>query len=404
MSSLDKKCIMIVAGETSGDEHAAALVKKLQFYFPEIYVYGMAGSNARRAGMDTIVDSEKSAGVMGLVELWGGLSSLFRAFKTLVASIKTHRPQVAILLDFPDFNLRLARVLKRRGVKVLYFISPQIWAWRKGRIKIIKKYVDKVAAIFPFEEEFYAGHGVDVSYVGHPFLDLPADKVDRAVFASAVGLDPELPIVALLPGSRKSEVERLLVPMVEAFSKLRVIRPGIQAVIPVAPGLSASGLKEIAGVREGLRYLRGHAQECLKAADLAVVASGTATVQAAICGVPLIIVYKLSNFTCLVAKLLVRGIEHFGMPNVIAGRKIVEELLQEEVTPQRILLEMERLLGDAGRREKMQADLVQVKEALASRYGSADTARGRVACMALEMMGVCPVPETSRSEIMLCNY
>jgi len=288
-----------------------------------------------------------------------------------------------ILVDFPDFNLRLAKKLKRPGRKILYFISPQLWAWRAHRVKTIRRYVDFVAAIFPFEERFYHQHKVTAEYVGHPFMDEPFPQPDRAEFLRSIGADPYRPVIALLPGSRRPEIERLFGPMMGAFERLRVSRPGIQAIVPVAPSVRLADLKQFLPVeRKNVFLIEGQARKALVNADLAVVASGTATVEAAIAGVPFVAVYRLSSFSYRIARLLVRGVRYFAMPNLIAGQKVVEELLQEEVTAERLAEELERLLGDPGYRESVRAKLKKVRE----RLETGDSASKRTARIALQLL------------------
>ncbi len=377
---------MIVAGEVSGDEHAAPVLAKLKALDPDLEFFGMGGSKLRASGLEVVVDSESHASVMGLTELFGSLRNIYAAFNKLLAAADQRKPHLAILLDFPDFNLRLADKLHRRGVKVLYYISPQVWAWRKGRVKHIGRVIDKVAAIFPFEEAFYARKGVNCEFVGHPFLEQQKLTLDRESYLRSIGLDPELPVVALLPGSRKAELNNLLPPMLEAFSKLRAGRPGVQALIPVAPTLSLSEVQQSLANYPGAVAVAGQAEAVLNCADAAVIASGTATIQGALQGVPHLVVYKLSPFSYRMARLLVRGVEHFAMVNLVAGRKIVEELLQEEASADRISEELERLLGDAKKRLQLKAQLSQVCERLQVKGDEERGASDRVAQIALEML------------------
>ena len=218
--------VLVVSGEASGDAYAAVLTRALKAKAQgPIEIFGMGGSQARAAGMETVIDSETHASVMGLTEIIGSLRAISKAFHALVQLAAKRRPDVVVLIDFPDFNLRLAKALYKQKLPVLYFVTPQVWAWRRGRVKDIAKYTTKVAPIFPFEEHFYQQHGVDAEYVGHPFLDRPPLEIERDAFLRTLRLDPQRPIVALLPGSRVAEVERLLEPMCEAFLKLRQARP-----------------------------------------------------------------------------------------------------------------------------------------------------------------------------------
>ncbi len=353
--------VMIVAGEASGDLHAAALVRSLKQKLPALEVFGMGGSALRAEGAETVIDSEKSASVMGLTEVLGSIRQLIAAAKSLVSEAEKRRPEVVVLIDFPDFNLRLAKALKKKGFCVLYFVTPQIWAWRTGRVHAIRKNVAAVLPIFPFEEAFFREHGVEAHYVGHPFLDRPALSVSRNEFLSANGLDPDRQVLALLPGSRHAEVKLLLEPLLDAYRRLRVIRPGLQAVIPVAPTFSVDEIKSHLREADHVIVLHGQAREILTFCDVAVVASGTVTVEAALAEAPCVVVYKFSPLTYRIARLLVRGVQHFAMANLVAGKTIVPELLQEQVTGENIAVEVERVLGDPKKRRQMKDALRAVR-------------------------------------------
>ena len=357
--------VLIVTGEVSGDQAVAEVIRALKDLKPDVHCFGMAGSKCRAAGMELIVDAEQAASVMGLTELVGSLGSIVNAYRSLIQAIDTYKPKVAVLVDFPDFNLFLAKRLKKRGIKVVYFITPQLWAWRKGRMKLMKQYVSKVCPIFPFEESVYHRAGVDAEYVGHPFLDRETLPDIRKNFLESLNLRADSPTVALLPGSRHAEVKSLLQPMVEALAILRQARPGLQAILPVAPTLSEAWIREQLPPNSEIVLTQGQAREVLASADVGIVASGTATVEAALQELPFVIVYKLSSLSYRIAKTLVRGVRFIGMPNLIAGKKVLEELIQSEVCPRRIAEEVERLLGDSGRRESIKADLRIVRERMA---------------------------------------
>ncbi|MCB0344906.1 MAG: lipid-A-disaccharide synthase [Bdellovibrionales bacterium] len=378
--------VMLVAGEVSGDEHAAELISALKQMKPGCEVFGMAGMHSREAGMETVVDSDEVGGAMGLTEVVSSIGGLVGAFRTLVREAKQRQPQLAILIDFPDFNMLLARFLHARGIKVFYFISPQLWAWRKGRVKTMKRYVRKIATIFPFEEAFYREHGVDAAYVGHPFLDRPPTPFDRKAFLEKNGIDPDRKIVGILPGSRESEVSRLLDVLVRGFAKLRAEHPELHAVVPVAPALSKNFVEAHLPKVDGLTLISGQASSVLRAASVSVVASGTATVEAALAGNPYIVVYRLSGFTYMVSRLLVRGVKNFAMVNVIAGREIVPEFLQDDVSEERIAKELGRLLFDEQAAGTMRTELQKVREQLRYSGTLAGTASERAASIAAQLM------------------
>lgn len=374
--------VMVVAGEASSDEHAAHVVYELKQKLPQAEVFGMGGSSLRAVGAETIVDSEQVASVMGLTEVIGSLWNIYVAYRTLVQEAERRKPKLVILVDFPDFNMQIARALHRRGAKILYFISPQLWAWRKGRIRTMKKYVDIVAPIFPFEESFYHRHGMQAEYVGHPFLDRPAMSIDRDVFLSEQGLDPARPVVALLPGSRKAEVERLAPVMSGALRRLRKIRPGVQAIVPIARTLKRDWVKSFFDETLEIAFVDGRSSEVVHAADVGIIASGTATVEAALARLPMVIVYKLSPVTYRVGRMLVRGVKFFGMANLIAGEQVVPELLQDDVNEARLCEELERYLGDPAHRAKTAERLGRVRQRLALPGTSRSTAAGRTADIA----------------------
>lgn len=300
--SLQPYKVLLVSGEASSDQHAALFVEELRQIAPNVSVFGMGGSALREAGMETVVDSEHSAAVMGITELFGAVTKILGAFRALLRTADEQKPDLAVLLDFPDFNLRLAKSLARRNIPVFYFISPQLWAWRSGRMGTMKKYVRRIAAIFPFEEAFYRKHGVDARYVGHPFADVIFPRPNREQFLRAQGITDAREVIALLPGSRKAEVKMLLPVMVEGLRELRKTRPQAQALVPVAPTVTRELLAGIIGANASfVTLVPGQAREVLAVADAAIVASGTATVEAALSGTPFFVVYKLSSIKWSIA-------------------------------------------------------------------------------------------------------
>ena len=385
--------VCIVAGETSGDAHASKLVEELKLIYPQATFFGMGGTCLRAAGVETVVDSESHASLMGFTELLGSIGSIISSFNKVLLECKKRDPDLVILVDYPDFNLRLAKKLQKKGRKILYFITPQVWAWRMGRVKQIKKYCDAVAPIFPFEESFFQQHGIRAEYVGHPFLDHPFPVRDKVSFFSKIGADPSRPALALLPGSRVSEIDRLIVPLVDAWRILKKSRPGLQAVIPLAPGLSLTKVKSLLPAdKEDLFLVDGQAREVLINCDLAVVASGTATVEAALSLTPFVVVYKLSSLSYKIARLLVRGVSFFAMPNLIAGKKVVPELLQEEVTADNIAYELEKFLGDSAYRARHSLGLQKIRERLTTK----GTAGKQAALLAAQLIEEASSNKTSR--------
>lgn len=382
---LAAKKIMLVTGEASGDHHGAELVKSLLNSNPSIKIFGMGGSLLRQAGMETIVDSEKSASVMGFTELLGSLKGIFSALNTLKTAVKERQPDIVILIDFPDFNLHLAKFIAKLKIPIVYYVPPQIWAWRTSRVFQIKKYITKVLSIFPFEEAFYKKHAVDVEFVGHPFLDKSKIEHTKSTFFLNYGLNPQVPTLALLPGSRKSEIERLLKPMLGAFKKLKIARPGLQAIIPVAPNISFQWLENFIKDYKDVYLVPSHAREVLTFSDCAIVTSGTATVEAALTNVPFIAIYKLSKFSHFVAKRLVKGVKNFAMANLIAGKQIVPELLQEQVNVERIAFEVEKILGDPSYSAKLRNNLKLVENSLRNK-NKEETASEKAAKLTLKVI------------------
>ena len=378
------KQIMLVAGEASGDEHAALIVRELKRGNPDTHVFGMGGEKLRSAGMEVILDIKKYASVMGLVEVVKHIKVISEAYKTLLAEAEKRKPDLVILVDYPGFNLRIAKDLKQRGFKILYFIAPQIWAWKQGRAKTISKYVDKVAAIFPFEERFFKNLGINAEFVGHPFADRPPLGVNKQEFLRSLNLFPDTPTLALLPGSRKDEIKKLLVPMFGTYLKLKERFPELQVIIPVAGTINKSWLYRICrrvrhkGDTGSDKPLKLRAvdlsdvafvpntkvREALAVSDIGLIKSGTITMEATFAELPFIVVYKVSPLTYWVAKRVVKGVKNFSMPNIITGHEIVTELLQEQVTPERMASHLEKFLNSEEQRNKVVNDLVRVKAQL----------------------------------------
>ncbi len=353
---------LLSAGEASGDTYGAQLIEALRQLAPSSAFFGMGGEKMRSSGAELLVNANEVA-VVGLVEVVTHLPAIRRRFKHLVAEASKRKPDAAILVDFPDFNLRLARELHRLGIPVFYFVSPQIWAWRTGRVKQIKRYVRKMIVIFPFEQEFYRRHGVEVSYVGHPLAYEPPPEISREEFAAQHGLDPKKQWIALLPGSRRKEVKLNLEQMVWAAFILKEQGNDFQFLLPVASTLEKDWL---------LQQLRewpvpviptDNARATLMHSRAAVVASGTATVEAALSGTPFVVVYRLAPLTWLLGRRLVK-LDTFAMPNLIAGKKIVTELIQKDFTAQDVARELNAIIPDGTARQQMEAALKMVQQRL----------------------------------------
>ena len=373
------KKIMIVVGEASGDLHGARLVRSLYHLDPDLEIFGVAGEGLKREGIKVTLDMGDLTG-MGLTELVGNLKTLWRAYRQLQRTLREERPDLLILIDFPEFNLRLARLAKTLRVPVLYYIAPQVWAWRQRRIRKIARWVDRMAVVFPFEVPLYEKEGVRVSFVGHPLLDVVRATRPRGATLMRHGLEPFRRTVALLPGSRKQEVNHHLPTMLEAVDRLSR-QMDVQFILVRASTIDRRSLEEmIAQTPAKVSISEGDTYNALEASDLAWTASGTATLEAALMLRPMIIVYRLSWLTYRLARLLVR-INYIGLVNIIAGESVVPELIQADVTAERILFESQAVLQDPGLHKGIEEKLIEVRRKLGSPGAS-----GRVAEIALSMM------------------
>lgn len=363
--------MLISAGEASGEYYGAGLMAALRGMGSHLDFFGVGGEQMRQAGFDAVVDANRIA-VVGLFEVVRHLPMIRREFHHLLQAVDQRKPKAAVLIDFPDFNLRLARELHSRGIPVIYFVSPQLWAWRRGRIRQVQRYVRKMLVIFPFEEPFYRQHNVDVTYVGHPLAVAPAPE-SRDSYAAGFGLDRRKQWIALLPGSRKQEVLRHLPVMLEAVRGLE--GDPCELLLPLASTLDQGWLQQQLSIHSGVHSLQlkivKDARAALAHSRAAVVASGTATVEAALAGVPFVVVYKVAPLTYALGARLVK-VTQYAMPNLIAGRKVVEELIQHQCTPEKIREELTRLLAESPRRKQMLSDLAQVQESLKPPQGLAD--------------------------------
>lgn len=364
--------ILLSCGEASGDLYAAALVDALRQREPDIEVFGMGGERFAAAGGRLVADYHRIA-VTGLTEALSVVPRSLRTLKQLTAAAKTQQPHAAVLIDFPDFNFWLMRRLKRLGIPVVYYISPQLWAWRGGRIKQMKRGATRVLPIFPFEEAIYQRAGVDVRFVGHPLIDLATVRLSRDAFLKKLNLDPARPVLALLPGSRTNELVRLAPVIAEALPKIVARVPGVQFVIARAPNLDDRLFEPFGLPGVTLRIADTQTDDVLNACDAVITASGTATVQTALHGKPMVVIYKLSPMTYRLGIRLAR-VDNYAMVNLIAGDRIVVELIQDACTAEAITDEAVRLLNDAEYRARMIAALADVTRQLGGPGASARAA------------------------------
>jgi len=367
-----------VAGEASGDLHGSQVVEALLRSGLAIQVFAVGGERMRRAGAEMFIDSSRLS-VVGITEVLGRGWSLLTAYLDIRDFIKKSGLALLILIDFPDFNLLLARVAKRVGVPVLYYISPQVWAWRSGRVKKIARYVNKMAVIFPFEVPIYQKAGMGVEFVGHPLLDvLDAIPQGRSPFNEEFKGDP---LIALLPGSREKEVKSLLPEMVRAADILTCLKPGVKFILPVAPTVDGEDLKKnIHSHSAAITVVEGQTYKAIRAADLVIVASGTATLETAILGKPMVIVYRVSPPSYWVGKVMIK-VNWVGLVNIVAGKGVVPELLQGEAKGRQIADAALRILDDETYRRRMLGELAEVRKKLGT-SGAAE----RVARIALGMI------------------
>jgi lipid-A-disaccharide synthase len=353
--------LLISCGEASGDLYGAELVRHLRPRLPDLEVAGLGGDRLQGQGASLIAHVRDLA-VVGLLEVVSHLRHLRSVFRRVLEDVDRRRPDVAVLVDYPDFNLRLARALHRRGIPVVYYVSPQLWAWRGGRMGAIRETVSRMLVIFPFEEALYRDARVPVAFVGHPLVSLVQPAPDPAAFLREVGLDAQRPVVALLPGSRLKEVAHNLPPIAASLDVLGAARPDLQFLMAVAPSLDPEMVRRGLGPRK-VTIVHDRTHEALSAATTAVVASGTATVEAALLGAPMVVVYRLSAWTYRLGRRFVR-VPYYAMVNLIAGRRVVPELIQSDFTPDRVAAELLPLLDETGARHAMQAGLSEVRKRL----------------------------------------
>ncbi|MHB8656022.1 MAG: lipid-A-disaccharide synthase [Terriglobia bacterium] len=357
--------ILIVAGERSGDIYGAELATALQARLPEIKIFGCGGDAMRKAGVDTTVDLRDFA-MVGIAEVIKDLPRARRTFNLLLEEVERRKPGLAVLIDSPSLNLRLAKRLKRKKIRIVYFVSPQIWAWKKWRIKHIKARVDKMLCLFDFEEAIYKKAGIPVEFVGNPLLELVHPNLSRQEFFAQAGLDVDTQTVALLPGSREREVFYNLPTMLDAATRLALTRK-IQFVIPVAPSLDPhwleSRLQKYYVGRAAVRTVTNATYDALQHSDVAVVASGTATVEAALCERPMVVVYRVSPITFLLGRFMV-DVPFYSMVNLLAGKPVVKELIQGDFTAPAVAAQLEYLLDHPEAREGMVKEFRALKPRL----------------------------------------
>ncbi len=362
MSLKNPRRALIVTGEASGDLHGANLILAAREIDPELAFFGVGGTRMADAGCEIVIPGE-TLSVMGFVEVIGHFPVIYRAFQQLKRLLRgAKRPDLLILIDFPDFNLRLAAEAKKAGVPVLYYVSPQVWAWRRGRVKKIARVVDRLAVIFPFEAEYYRGEDIIVEYVGNPLLDEAKVERDRDEFLVSLGLDPRRPVVGLFPGSRQNELKYILETILASAALLQKEKSDIQFLLPVAPSLSMEVFRQrLAGSALPILLVQENIYEVAHACDAVIAVSGTVTLQVAFTGTPMAVLYRMAPVTYAIGRRLIR-VPHISLANIVAGERVVREFIQEEATPEAVSAEICRILEDSDYRHRIQEGLARVKD------------------------------------------
>ncbi|MDP2278989.1 MAG: lipid-A-disaccharide synthase [Nitrospirota bacterium] len=373
--------VMIVSGESSGELYGSLLAKALKAKCPETNIIGIGGERMKEAGVEMVSGIASS---FGITEAIAAYKTVRATFKKAVDAMEKFSPAILILIDYPDFNIRLAKVAKKKGIKVLYYVSPQVWAWRKGRVKTIAEVSDRIAVILPFEEEIYRGTGVQCEFVGHPVLEeIESMTEDKPGLRKTSGINTDSPVIALLPGSRPHELKSLLPVMIDVVRNFKAEFPDYNCrfIMPVAPNVDIEKYQNYISVLrdEGVAVEKENAVKALSMADMAVIASGTATLQAAFLETPMVVIYKLSPFSYFIGRLIV-DVKYISLINVISGREVVKELLQSQADARNIMRELKEIMLNKDYREQMITRFRTAKEMFKGRRPSK-----RVAEMACEM-------------------
>ena len=356
-----RRRLLVSSGEPSGDLYAGELVRHLRSDLPELEAFGLGGDRLQAQGTRLVAHVSELA-VVGLVEVLRHLRRLRTVFHSVLREVDRERPHAAVLVDYAGFNLRLARALDARGIPVVYYVSPQIWAWRRHRLRAVKRHVARMIVIFPFEEAFYREAGVEASFVGHPLVELLRPAADPSAFLAAQGLDPARPVLAVLPGSRRQEIAHNLPPIAAALRLLLRERSGLQAALAVAPATDPS-LFDAALAGLDVKRVAGQTHALMSAASAGIVASGTATVEAALLDLPSVVVYRLSPLSYALGRPFVH-VPHYAMANLIAGRRVVTELIQGDFRAEAVAVEVGRLLDDPVHRAGVKEGLGVVRQRL----------------------------------------
>lgn len=369
----DHAHIMLIAGEASGDMHGAHLINALKEKNPTLTFSGMGSTQMRNAGMNVIVDA-KNLAIMGIVEVFKHIGEILNAFKLIKKAIKTQKPDCIVLIDYPGFNLRLARFAKHQGVKVFYYISPQLWAWKEGRVKIVKKYVDHMAVIFPFEVDFYKKHNIVATYVGHPLPNKINPTMSRENVLKQLNVTPDRLLIGFLPGSRKNELKKIFPILRAAAERIAKKHPEITLVLPLADTLSEEDMRPyLESTSLDIKIVKENKYDVLAQCYAAMVASGTATLELGLLGVPMTLTYKLNQLSALVGRILLKC-KYVGICNLIADKEITKEFIQLSARPKAIAKEMLKLIDNKQYHNASIQALNDVKSLLGNHDGSKNTA------------------------------
>lgn len=374
-----KKRVLILSGEASGDLHGARLVEAVTSLDPNVHFYGMGGAHLAQAGVEIVVDSTQLA-VVGLVEILSHFKPLWAAWKKIRNLIKHNPPDLLVLIDYPGFNLQMARLAKKHNVKVLYYISPQVWAWKKGRVKTIRRCVDKMLVIFPFEEKFYHQHQVNAEFVGHPLVDSIQPSLSKEQACTAFNLRPNQRVVGLLPGSRKGEIQRLMPVMMQAAAQLKKQHPDLVFLLPLAVSLTPEDIAPYLDPNLPVQIIQDQFNNVVQLCDAAIVASGTATLQTALLGTPLVVIYKTTASTYFLAKRVIK-IPFISLCNIVAEKLVVKELIQHHANAEAISNEVNQLLLNEQYTTVMRQNLNAIKEKLGVKGAANDAAKALLGCI-----------------------
>ena len=372
-AELDSRKVLIIAGEASGDLHGSNLVREVLLRDPSVCFYGVGSRRMSEAGVRMLADASDIS-VVGLTEVLLHLRKIYGVMRRLKQFLRDERPDLLLLIDFPDFNIMIGKYAKKLGIPIVYYISPQVWAWRKGRIKQIAALVKAMIVVFPFEVELYKKAGVDVRYAGHPLTDVVRSDYTKTEASKSLGLDPHARTVALLPGSRRKEITSLLPDMLGAAALLREQFSDLQFVLPVAPTLERGFVEAYTGGQTvPVNLVDGRVYDVLRAADAAIVASGTATLETGLMTVPMAIVYRISGLSYWIGRMIV-DVENVGLVNIVAGKRVVPELIQQDATPQKIAEALSPMLSDPAYHKEITDALAAVRAKLGESGASARAA------------------------------